>query len=92
MSTQTDEDGTQNGSVTAKVTRRDIKICDARCPKDEEHALQALREFRSDFPGEIGRRSGVIFCSDEVEIYCYRTDTQLVADVQKSAVQRPTLT
>jgi len=80
------EESPQSSSAEARVTRRDIKIRDAQCTKDEQHALQALREFDNKFPDKMGRRSGVIFCTDDVEIYCYRTETQRVADVQKSAV------
>lgn len=86
MSTTTDKNDTRSGSATAGVTRRDIKIRDARCEKDEVRALQALREFEDEFPDKMGRRSGVIFCTDDIEIYCYRTETQRIADVQKSAV------
>lgn len=80
------EESPQSSSAEARVTRRDIKIRDAQCETDEEYALQALRKFRDEFPDKVGRLSGVIFCSGDVEIYCYRTETQRIADVQKSAV------
>ena len=83
---KTTEGTDQEASAVAGVTRRDIKIREARCASDEKHSLRAIQEFDDEFPDKQGRRHGVIFCSDEVEIYCYRTKTQRVAIVQKSAV------